>query len=190
MKQLISIFLLFVSSLYAQDQTVELCERNNKTFRYTAVGSSNCTWQWQVFFNGSLAKTVYGETLPMEFSIPGKYVISLKIENEMCESELQQYTVHAIECRRPIVLVPTAFTPNHSGLNDVFKVEASHIQNIRIQIFNRWGTLFFVSTSLDIGWDGTVEGDAAPEGAYICLVEYVDVFGNFGQKITSLTLYR
>jgi gliding motility-associated-like protein len=187
---LIAVLVLLPQWIFCQNQTIELCEADQKTFQYTAIGSPNCQWKWQVFFNERLIITEYNEDIRITFDKPGNYRLTLKIENELCESEPQEYQILVIECRRPILLVPTAFTPNKSGLNDIFKIQGVHIQSMRLEIFNRWGKLIFVSTDMGTGWDGTLNGSPAPEGAYICVVDYIDVFGNFGQKVTSLTLYR
>lgn len=53
-------------------------------------------------------------------------------------------------------IMPTAFTPNGDGLNDVFNVVGSY-RNIEMQLFiyNRWGQMVFQSGNMDEGWDGT-----------------------------------
>ena len=191
MKKLLIVALFLISRLaLSQNQTIELCDANQRTFQYTAVGSPNCDWQWQIFFNERLIITDNRKDIQINFDTPGNYRLTLKIENDLCESESQEYMISVIECRMPILSVPTAFTPNRNGLNEIFKIKAGYIQSVSLQIFTRWGNLIFASTDLETGWDGTINGSPSPEGVYICVVDYVDAFGNFGQKVTSLTLYR
>jgi gliding motility-associated-like protein len=66
--------------------------------------------------------------------------------------------------------VPTAFTPNNDGLNDVLRFEGADIDPTRfkIQIFSRYGELLFEGTDPSIPWPGNIRGGEhfAPNGAY------------------------
>jgi gliding motility-associated-like protein len=67
-----------------------------------------------------------------------------------------------------VLLIPSAFSPNGDGINDVFKV-AKHL-NVKtlnyFEIFNRWGQKVFSSTNIEQGWDGTYDGERVPNGTY------------------------
>ena len=55
--------------------------------------------------------------------------------------------------------VPTAFTPNGDGVNDVIKPDGWGLKRLHyFRIYNRWGELLFVSNDLNVGWDGTFQG--------------------------------
>lgn len=77
-------------------------------------------------------------------------------------------TVHVGVYSKNVLLIPTAFSPNGDGINDVFKV-AKHL-NVRtlnyFEVFNRWGQKIFSTTKIDEGWDGTYQGENAPIGTY------------------------
>jgi gliding motility-associated-like protein len=75
------------------------------------------------------------------------------------------------------VSIPSAFTPNGDGRNDVFYVfggqDAALIKNFAI--YNRWGNkVFNVSNVLPntplYGWNGNVNGNAAASGTYVYMV--------------------
>ena len=53
------------------------------------------------------------------------------------------------------VFVPTAFTPNNDGLNDIFIPLTSGVYSFEMKIFNRWGELVFLSNNKNIGWNGS-----------------------------------
>lgn len=64
--------------------------------------------------------------------------------------------------------MPTAFTPNGDGLNDVFKptfIGPSAKYDFRI--FNRWGQLVFRSTTPGEGWDGNFRGVPQKNDVYV-----------------------
>ena len=67
------------------------------------------------------------------------------------------------------VYVPTSFTPNNDGINDVFRVEGEDIRGYWMKIFNRWGDLVFYSIDPEQPWQGNVEEGAyyAPDGVYL-----------------------
>lgn len=64
------------------------------------------------------------------------------------------------------VLIPTAFTPNGDGDNDVFIFKSSQVRACVILIYDRWGNLIFRSTDQTTGWDGRIGEQDAPAGAY------------------------
>jgi gliding motility-associated-like protein len=53
------------------------------------------------------------------------------------------------------VFVPTAFTPDGDGLNDIFKAEGTFISDFKFWVFDRWGNVVFHSTDPSKGWDGS-----------------------------------
>lgn len=53
------------------------------------------------------------------------------------------------------VKLPTAFSPNGDGNNDILYVKDIKVTNIQIEIFNRWGQVVYESKQISQGWDGT-----------------------------------
>jgi len=57
------------------------------------------------------------------------------------------------------IKLPTTFTPNGDGVNDIIYVEGWGIKELmEFQIFNRWGEMMFESNDKAIGWDGYYKG--------------------------------
>lgn len=73
----------------------------------------------------------------------------------------------------PSFWVPTAFTPNGNGENDVFYVRGFGIKDFELGIFNRWGEQIYYSKKMDQGWDGTrpIGGEELPAGAYVYYIK-------------------
>jgi len=61
-------------------------------------------------------------------------------------------------CGNPFVFIPSAFSPNGDGNNDVFKVYSKVLDEFSIVVYNRWGQNVWSSTSPDGSWDGTFNG--------------------------------
>ncbi len=75
----------------------------------------------------------------------------------------------------PKYYVPTAFSPNGDGLNDVFRVIPSGIATtVYFRVFNRYGQLVFETNQFLKGWDGTFNGAASPQGTYVWILKGVD----------------
>ena len=91
----------------------------------------------------------------------------------------------------PNILAPTAFTPNHDGVNDIFipvYVEIMRIQYLRI--FDRWGNLIWETADMGKGWDGTINGKQMPMDTYVYMVVGIDVNGKTVSRKGDLTLIR
>jgi len=66
------------------------------------------------------------------------------------------------------VYIPTAFTPNADGNNDVWELRGLELYpSPEVQIFNRWGNMVFYFKGKYIPFDGTDSNKSLPEGMYI-----------------------
>lgn len=96
-----------------------------------------------------------------------------------------------VDVKNPEVLyAPNAFTPDGNERNDEFKIYGEAINQVHLQIFNRWGELVFETKDPSEGWDGTYKGNDAPTGVYLynARIQYID--GTTKEKQGSLTLIR
>lgn len=88
-------------------------------------------------------------------------------------------------------VLPTAFTPNGDGKNDIFRPIAAGYKTLKyFRVFNRWGEVVFMGNSIDDGWDGTHKGKKADMGTYFWEIQYVDRFGEEGLEKGDVTLVR
>ncbi len=56
------------------------------------------------------------------------------------------------------LFIPSAFSPNDDGQNDVLYVMGNCITNLEFLIFDRWGEKVFETSNPTIGWDGMFNG--------------------------------
>jgi gliding motility-associated-like protein len=88
------------------------------------------------------------------------------------------------------IYIPSAFTPNNDGINDVFKPSVgTNFALINFSVYNRWGEKVF-TTSNNNGWDGTTNGQAQNTGVYIWILSAKDNQGNPINKKGTVTLIR
>jgi gliding motility-associated-like protein len=72
--------------------------------------------------------------------------------------------------------VPSAFTPNGDGINDIIYVDGWGIKKLNyFRIYNRWGQLLFESTDINVGWNGFFDGVPQNMETYVYQVS-VDTF--------------
>jgi gliding motility-associated-like protein len=76
--------------------------------------------------------------------------------------------------------VPTAFTPNNDGNNDVFKPfnKCTFYQNYSFSVFNRWSQLVFKTNDAAIGWNGFYKDEMQQVDSYVWYLDYFDVLKN------------
>jgi gliding motility-associated-like protein len=83
-----------------------------------------------------------------------------------CQSSLVPVQVKVVD--KIAVYVPTAFTPNGDGRNDVLRpVAYGPVKLIQFTVYNRWGQAVFSSAGFNQGWNGTIGGKPAVTGTYI-----------------------
>jgi gliding motility-associated-like protein len=99
-------------------------------------------------------------------------------------------TVNVIVNFEEIVEVPSAFSPNGDGFNDILKVLGIGIVNIDFKIFNRYGQMIYSSTDLEEGWDGTFNGEELNQGVFVYTLEYDLINGQSGEKSGNVTLVK
>jgi len=91
----------------------------------------------------------------------------------------------------PQVFIPTAFTPNGDGKNDVFRpIVAGMKQFLYFRVYNRWGQLLFATAQENQGWDGMYEGAKQVSGTYVYSVQAIDYTGKPYFKKGTFVLIR
>jgi gliding motility-associated-like protein len=69
--------------------------------------------------------------------------------------------------------VPTAFTPNGDGKNDVFRpLLFGNVSQYRLTVYNRWGEVVYQTTEPQKGWDGKVAGIQQAPNVFIWTCTY------------------
>lgn len=99
----------------------------------------------------------------------GIFPIRLKVTSiDGCESSVENLLRIGAEYN---MFIPTAFTPNGDGLNDVFSPVGLGVDPSKFSmvVYDRWGNLVFESNSLGEPWDGSIKGknQPAPNGTYV-----------------------
>lgn len=91
----------------------------------------------------------------------------------------------------PNYYVPTAFSPNGDGLNEVFRPIPVGISVTEyFNVYNRLGELVFSTNGWLKGWDGKYKGKDASSGTYVWAIKGIDKYGKPVQMQGTVILVR
>jgi len=92
------------------------------------------------------------------------------IDAKGCEA-MDRISVNVARPRE--IAVPTGFTPNGDGVNDILRVHGRQGARVKVfRIFDRWGELLYETGDFEVndpvmGWDGSFRGEALNSGVYL-----------------------
>ena len=88
------------------------------------------------------------------------------------------------------VFIPSAFSPNNDGQNDLECLLGKCIQSVHWAIYDRWGEKVFETEDPKLCWDGTYRNEPLNDGAFLFKLEVVLTSGKVIQKKGNITLLR
>jgi len=151
---------------------------------FTDQSTGAATWYWTFGDGGS--STSQNPTHPYETA--GDYDVTLIITSAGGCSDTTSTQI-TVEQTKPVA-IPTGFTPNADGKNDVLHVLGGPFKEVTFKIFNEWGNEVFATTDPAIGWDGTYKGKPQPGGVYIYTVVGTTVEDKAVKLSGNVTLLR
>ncbi|SHM59775.1 PKD domain-containing protein [Chitinophaga sp. CF418] len=91
----------------------------------------------------------------------------------------------------PEFYIPTAFSPNNDGRNDVFRAISPGVAQLDFFcVWNRWGQEVFRTQSLSATWDGSFKGTPMPAGTYVWMIQGIDYKGGLFNRKGTVTIVR
>jgi len=153
-----------------------------KSVQLFATGASNYTW--------TPVGSLNNPNLPAPIATPTEttnYIVSGMDSNGCVYRDTVKVTVTYTDN----LLIPTGFTPNGDGRNDVFRVVNPSFQRLmEFRVFNRWGQEVFATQDIRDGWDGSWKGVAQPMGNYQYLIRVAYPDGNTETYKGDINLIR
>ena len=87
--------------------------------------------------------------------------------------------------------MPSAFTPNNDGKNDLFRVmTADNNKRFKLLVYNRSGQVIFETTDINKGWDGKFRDVQLASDVYVYYLEIVSASNKKITKKGTITLIR
>jgi gliding motility-associated-like protein len=174
-----------IPSFYANPNHTTILEPHI-IFTNTTPGTNNI-WLWNI----ADLKSATTQNTDYEFADPGQYLVTLVVTNSFgCKDSVSEYIKIDPD---NMIYVPSGFTPNSDGLNDIFMAEAFGVFNtdgFSLKVFDRWGNKMFESGDIFKGWDGKAGGVTLGQDSYIYQVNYKDISGKSHTKSGQVSLIK
>ena len=150
---------------------------NGDTAFLNAYTDATATYKWQDGSTNSFLKAAQSGLYKVTISNScGIVQSSKKINFEQCSAD---------------IYVPSAFTPNGDGLNDIFRAKYFQVPiSFNMKIYNRFGQVVFSTTNPSQGWDGAINSFIQPNGTYVWFIDYINHNNVHALKKGTVTLIR
>ncbi|MBI5218983.1 MAG: gliding motility-associated C-terminal domain-containing protein [Bacteroidia bacterium] len=88
------------------------------------------------------------------------------------------------------LFIPTVFSPNSDGNNDVLLVRGSNIKSLSLRIYDRWGNKVFEANNQNNGWDGTYNGTPLNAAVFVYYLKAELQNGSITEQQGNITLLK
>ncbi|HND88969.1 MAG TPA: gliding motility-associated C-terminal domain-containing protein, partial [Saprospiraceae bacterium] len=107
-----------------------------------------------------------------------------------CTGDITYRVLFSPPCAQLRIVLPTAFTPNGDGVNDVFRAVPFEDGGTLagLSIYDRWGKKVYENTR-EAAWDGTLDGKEAQGDVYVWVIEIL-CGDERVKKVGEVTLLR
>jgi gliding motility-associated-like protein len=120
----------------------------------------------------------YTETLDPAYSY---FLYRIKAISNGTENMVSYSNTQEVDLT-PQLFMPTVFTPNGDGVNDLFVPKGKYLKSVKLTVFNKWGDVIFTTDDALSGWDGTYRGEPVSLDTYSY---YVQAEANSGESISK-----
>ena len=120
-------------------------------------------------------------------TVSGNQTIWVEVEKDGC---FGYDTIFISEHPHCTIVVPSAFSPNGDGRNDILYVRGDGFTEFELQIYNRFGEMVFQTKNNNIGWGGTFKGQKQEVDVYIYFLKGRCVDGHQVVNKGNVTLLR
>jgi gliding motility-associated-like protein len=149
--------------------------------------STNFLYSYWVFDNGSSIDSSYHAV--KYYSLPGSHTVTQVSEgNNGCHNVLSyEFTIPDASA----ITLPTIFSPNNDGVNDVYRPLSTGISNLKAKVVNRHGITIATWEEVNGFWDGyTISGEPCDEGVYFIVLQATGFEGTTYSRNGTITLVR
>lgn len=160
------------------------------TIGATASGGE-ITWFWTPNNQGNVLNCIVPDCSEAEVfpTITTTYTATAVDDQGCTSTDFTVVTVDVPSTGYPIG-VPTSFSPNNDGNNDVLYVDGYGVANMIFRVYNRYGQLIFESNDINIGWDGKFNQQELNPATFAWTLEYTLVNGDIGNLNGNVTLLK
>jgi gliding motility-associated-like protein len=138
---------------------------------FTIVSTQNASTQFAYWYSptGNLELTnTTGNSVQIISAIGGTSNVILRLTDQLCGVSTDTVQIQLNFCTDISEQLPTMFTPNGDGQNDIFYFAtiAQQYGPTEVTIINRYGAIVFDQSKNSDYWDGTYKNEPVPMGTY------------------------
>lgn len=174
-----------VNRPYSPDDVLNMSAPLEVLFKANGLNAEY--YQWKLYKGSSLMLTRSDAEHRYTFTDKGNYRAVVAVSNSHCQLDSVEFTISVSES---MVVVPNVFTPNGDGTNDEFRVVYRSLKEFHCWVYNRWGHLVYEWSDPAKGWDGTIGGRPAAEGAYFYVIRALGTDADENAKYTIKPVYN
>jgi len=142
-----------------------------ENINFTDLSANAFSWAWSFGEGGT--DNIQNPSYTYQQS--GNFVVILVVMNQDGCADTVSYP---FKIYPNTVGVPSAFTPNGDGVNDVLHILGGPMQEMDWRIYNEWGNLIFHATDQSMGWDATYKGKLQPASRYVYTLRGTTISGD------------
>ena len=154
-------------------------------FTNNAVDANTFEWLF-----GDLNATSEDENPTYNYVTAGTYTVTQIVTNSLGCVDSATALINVNEDLIYPPAVPSGFSPNGDGENDVLLVRGGPFKAVNLKVYNSWGNLLFESNDQAIGWDGTWKDKLLPAGDYVYTVYAEMETGEIYQFTGSISILK
>lgn len=168
---------------FTLDNKIVYNDKPTINFSNESAGATSYLWDFGDGLTTALANPSH------DFAATGYRTVLLEAFNNFsCYDTISHQILVAFDRIFP----PTAFSPNAPNpVDQEYKLTSVGVmaEGYRIEIFSRWNDLVFEAKDEIKGWDGRIKnGDYAPAGNYVWILDYSDFLGRKHRQTGTVTL--
>ena len=144
-----------MDSIYANEDTLQ--------FFNTSIGADSFYWYVEMFPNKH--DTSAFEPKKYLYEYPGVYSVKLIAFDTATGCKDSVTRLVSVRVHENL-FVPTGFSPNDDGVNDVFTLTFENVTEFHMTIWSRWGEIVYETNNPVVVWDGSYKGKPLQQDVY------------------------
>lgn len=147
---------------------------DNQLYRFEVDSDKFTSIQWEF----DAVNYTNGKSTEYYFSRAGEHIVTVSgyFQNELVTNQLSIN----IEIKGQLLNLPTVFTPDNDGINDLFFIESNGLSTFNLTIFDQNRKVVFQTDDVDFTWDGVHQftNEKVAAGDYYYIIAAEDESGN------------
>jgi gliding motility-associated-like protein len=178
-----SVFIKVIQQLQVDAGPSDTSVVKGEPLNLLATGAVNYLWTPSTWLNNpAIANPISTPTGNILYKVTGTDATGC------LGTDTIRVTVYDLEAD---MYVPTAFTPNGDGSNDVIRPILLGMKKLNyFKIFNRFGELVFETNQIGKGWNGIFKGKAQDMASFVWMAEGITFKNQVRTKKGNLILIR